>query len=400
MVVKVPNVRLWRDHSAARIFMLSSPFGCWSRMSSMKPIVPRTSNVHVTRFEPLISPAELLAELPISREVATVVLEARRTIARILSGDDRRLMVIVGPCSIHDPAAALEYAGRLATLRRELGDALYLVMRVYFEKPRTTVGWKGLISDPHLDGTRDMVTGLRLSRRLLLDVNALGLPSATELLGPVVPQYIADLVSWTCIGARTAESQTHRELASGLSMPVGFKNTTDGNLQIALDAMQAAGAPHTFLGMDNDGRSAIIHTTGNPERHLVLRGGGGRSNYDAGSVTAAATLCTARALPSRVMVDCSHGNSSKDHTRQPAVFREVLAQVAAGSPHLMAAMLESHLHEGSQTLEHGAGGLAYGVSITDACLDWETTEATLREGADLLRAAGVAGEGLRRAAGS
>lgn len=369
-------------------------------MSSMKPIIPRTSNVHVTRFEPLIPPAELLADLPISRDVATVVLEARRTIARILAGDDRRLMVIVGPCSIHEPAAALEYAGRLAALRRELGDVLYLVMRVYFEKPRTTVGWKGLISDPHLDGTRDMVTGLRLARRLLLDVNALGLPAATELLGPVVPQYIADLVSWTCIGARTAESQTHRELASGLSMPVGFKNTTDGNLQIALDAMQAAGAPHTFLGMDNEGRSAIIHTTGNPERHLVLRGGGGRTNYDAASVTAAAGLCAMRALPARVMVDCSHGNSNKDHARQPVVFREVLEQVAQGSPHIMAAMLESHLHAGCQQVAHGLEGLAYGVSITDACIDWETTEATLREGAAVLRSSGLLGEGLRKAAGS
>jgi 3-deoxy-7-phosphoheptulonate synthase len=358
-------------------------------MSSMKPIIPRTSNVHVTRFEPLVPPAELLAELPISRDVATVVLEARRTIAGILSGEDRRLMVIVGPCSIHDARAALDYAGRLALLRRELSDVLYLVMRVYFEKPRTTVGWKGLISDPHLDGTRDMETGLRIARQLLLDINALGLPAATELLGPVVPQYIADLVSWTCIGARTAESQTHRELASGLSMPVGFKNTTDGNLQIALDAMQAAGAPHTFLGMDNDGRSAIIHTTGNPERHLVLRGGGGQTNYDADSVSEAARLCAARGLPARVLVDCSHGNSNKDFTRQPAVFRDVLTQVAGGSRHIMAAMLESHLHAGNQKVEHGTVGLAYGVSITDACIDWPTTEAALREGAEVLRRAGV-----------
>ncbi len=370
-------------------------------MSSMKPIIPRTSNVHVTRFDPLVSPAELLAELPISRDVANVVLEARQTIARILSGDDRRLMVIVGPCSIHDPNAALEYARRLAALHRELEDVLYLVMRVYFEKPRTTVGWKGLISDPHLDGTRDMVTGLRIARQLLLDVNALGLPAATELLGPVVPQYIADLVSWTCIGARTAESQTHRELASGLSMPVGFKNTTDGNLQIALDAMQAAGVPHTFLGMDTEGRSAIVHTTGNPERHLVLRGGGGRTNYDAASVNAAAAFCAARGMPARVMVDCSHGNSNKDHTRQPAVFQEVLGQVVEGSPHIMAAMLESHLHAGSQKAEHGLEGLAYGVSITDACIDWETTERTLREGAERLRRSGVVtGREPRRATGS
>jgi 3-deoxy-7-phosphoheptulonate synthase len=274
-------------------------------------------------------------------------------------------------------------------------------MRVYFEKPRTTVGWKGLISDPHLDGTRDMATGLRTARRLLLDINELGLPAATELLGPVVPQYIADLVSWTAIGARTAESQTHREMASGLSMPVGFKNTTDGNLQVALDAMQAAGTPHTFLGMDDDGRSAIIHTTGNPERHLVLRGGGGRTNYDATSVADAAALCAGRGLPARVLVDCSHGNSNKDHTRQPEVLDAVLAQVAGGSRHILGLMLESHLHGGSQTLGHGPGGLAYGVSITDACVDWETTERVLRLAAEQLRSAGIGAVAPpRRATGS
>ena len=358
-------------------------------MSSMKPIVPRTSNVHVSRFEPLVAPRELLAELPITRRVATVVVDGRHTVRQILAGADPRLLVIVGPCSIHDPAAALEYARRLAALREELADTLYLVMRVYFEKPRTTVGWKGLISDPHLDGTRDMATGLRIARRLLLDINELGLPAATELLGPVVPQYIADLVSWTAIGARTAESQTHREMASGLSMPVGFKNTTDGNLQVALDAMQAAGTPHTFLGMDDDGRSAIIHTTGNPERHLVLRGGGGRTNFDAASVEAAAALCAGRGLPARVLVDCSHGNSNKDHNRQVAVLDSVVAQMAGGSRHILGAMLESHLHAGAQKLEHGLEGLAYGVSITDACIDWETTERILRRAAEQLRAAGI-----------
>lgn len=348
-------------------------------MSSSRPFVPETSNLHVTRFEPLVAPGEVLAELPISRAVATTVLEGRRTVGRILAGQDRRLLVVVGPCSIHDPAAALEYAGRLARLRESVGETLFLVMRVYFEKPRTTVGWKGLINDPHLDGTRDMMLGLRTARRLLLDINGLGLPCATELLGPVVPQYIADLVCWTAIGARTAESQTHREMASGLSMPVGFKNTTDGNLHVALDAMQAAGTPHTFLGMDDAGRGAIVHTTGNPERHLVLRGGGGRTNYDAASVTEASALCAARGLPTRVMVDCSHGNSSKDPTRQPHVFRDVVRQRAEGSSHLLGAMLESHLHAGSQKLEDGVAGLRYGVSITDGCLDWETTEALLRE---------------------
>ncbi len=352
----------------------------------MKPIVPGTSNVHISRFEPLVAPRTLIGDLPLTRRAASTVLAGRTAVRQILSGEDRRLLVIVGPCSIHDPAAALAYARRLAALRTELEGTLCLVMRVYFEKPRTTVGWKGLISDPHLDGTRDMATGLRLARKLLLDINELGLPAATELLGPVVPQYIADLVAWTAIGARTAESQTHREMASGLSMPVGFKNTTDGNLQVALDAMQAAGTPHTFLGMDDEGRSAIVHTTGNPERHLVLRGGGGRTNYDADSVAEAAALCAARGLPARVMVDCSHGNSGKDHTRQPLVFGEVVRQLVAGSPHLMGAMVESHLHAGAQKLGDDARKLAYGVSITDACIDWPTTEAMLREADRALRA--------------
>jgi 3-deoxy-7-phosphoheptulonate synthase len=360
----------------------------------MKPLVPETSNVHVARFEPLVAPRDLVSALPLTRRAASTVLAARTAVRRILAGEDRRLLVVVGPCSIHDPVAALEYAQRLAALRAEVEGTLYLVMRAYFEKPRTTVGWKGLISDPHLDGTRDMATGLRLARKLLLEVNELGLPAATELLGPVVPQYIADLVAWTAIGARTAESQTHREMASGLSMPVGFKNTTDGNLQVALDAMQAAGTPHTFLGMDDEGRSAVVHTTGNPERHLVLRGGGGRTNYDAASVAGAAGLCQARGLPARVMIDCSHGNSNKDHTRQPAIFADVVAQVAGGSPHIMGAMLESHLHAGSQALGADARALAYGVSITDPCIDWETTAQVLRaadqalRGRDRLEAAG------------
>ncbi len=354
-------------------------------MAQLKPIVPETRNVHVARFEPLEPPRAVLAELPITRRVADTVLRGRQGVGAVLRGEDPRLVVVVGPCSIHDPVAAREYASRLAVLAEELAPTLCVLMRVYFEKPRTTVGWKGLINDPHLDGTRDMMLGLRTARRLLLEINALGLPVATELLGPVVPQYIADLVSWTAIGARTAESQTHREMASGLSMPVGFKNTTDGNLQIALDAMQAAGTPHTFLGMDDEGRGAIVHTTGNPERHLVLRGGGGRTNYDPASVEAAATLCASRRLPSRVMVDCSHGNSSKDYTRQPEVCREALAQAVAGSPHLLGVMLESHLHAGNQPLGPRAEDLAYGVSVTDPCLDWEATAGLLREADRALR---------------
>jgi len=358
-------------------------------MSPKQPFVPETSNLHVTRFEPLVAPRTLLAELPLTRQAATTVLEGRREVGGILGGSDPRLLVVVGPCSIHDPRAALEYARRLAGLRAELSATLCLVMRVYFEKPRTTIGWKGLINDPHLDGTRDMATGLRVARSLLLEVTELGLPAATELLGPVVPQYIADLVSWTAIGARTAESQTHREMASGLSMPVGFKNTTDGNLQIALDALEAAGSPHTFLGMDDDGRGAVVHTTGNPERHLVLRGGGGRTNYDAASVAEASLLCARRGQPSRVMVDCSHGNSNKDHTRQPGVLQEVVAQVATGGSPIMGAMVESHLHGGSQKLGASVDSLAYGVSITDACLEWDATEAMLRDADAVLRRAGM-----------
>ncbi len=366
----------------------------------MNPLVPETSNLHVLRFEALMAPRELLASLPLTRAMAQTVLRGREAIRRIMTGHDPRLLAIVGPCSIHDPAAGLEYARRLSALRGELSGTLEIVMRVYFEKPRTTVGWKGLINDPHLDGTRDMVTGLRLARQLLLEVNDLGLPAATELLGPVVPQYIADLVAWTAIGARTAESQTHREMASGLSMPVGFKNTTDGNLTVALDAMQAAGTPHTFLGMDDDGRGAIVHTTGNPDRHLVLRGGGGRTNFDAASVQEAASRCAARDLPSRVLVDCSHGNSNKDFTLQAVACQDVVRQVASGGSAIFGLMLESHLHAGAQPMTQGIKGLRYGVSITDPCLDWDTTAGLLRETDRTLRGGVVRGPaGDRRVMG-
>jgi 3-deoxy-7-phosphoheptulonate synthase len=353
-------------------------------MTDSTPFVPETSNLHVAGITPLVGPAALRAEIPVPRAVAETVLRGRQEVRDILSGKDLRLLVVVGPCSIHDPAAALEYAGRLATLRRRLAESLCIIMRVYFEKPRTTVGWKGLISDPHLDGSRDMETGLRIARRLLVDINELDLPAATEMVGPVVPQYIADLVTWTAIGARTAESQTHREMASGLSMPVGFKNTTDGNLQIALDAMQATVTPHSFLGIDEEGRAAIVRTTGNVDRHLVLRGGAGKANYDAVSVAEAVDLLHRSGQPERVMVDCSHGNSNKDFTRQPAVLRDVMHQIQAGGSHIMGIMLESHLHAGNQRLEDDPAKLRYGVSITDACIDWETTESLLEEAALML----------------
>jgi 3-deoxy-7-phosphoheptulonate synthase len=350
-----------------------------------RSLVPETANLHVVRMASLVAPRTLRHELPASRSVGETVVAARRAIRGILRGEDPRLLMVVGPCSIHDPAAALDYAARLAALAPEVEDAICLTMRVYFEKPRTTIGWKGLINDPHLDGSRDLETGLRLARRLLLDVNGLGLPAATEMLGVVVPQYIADLVAWTAIGARTAESQTHREMASGLSMPVGFKNTTDGNLQIALDGLLAAATPHSFVGIDDDGRAAIVHTSGNPDRHLVLRGGAGKPNYDAASVQGAVELLKRHGQVPRVMVDCSHGNSGKDHLRQAVVLRAILEQVAAGSRNVMGVMLESHLAAGSQRLEGDPGNLRYGVSITDACIDWETTAALIRETAEVLR---------------
>jgi 3-deoxy-7-phosphoheptulonate synthase len=350
--------------------------------------VPATSNLHVQRFEPLVPPAQLMSELPASAEVQRRVATARDEVRGILSGADHRLLVVVGPCSIHDPVAAIEYARRLAPLRERLSDSLCILMRVYFEKPRTNLGWKGLINDPHLDGSRDMATGLRLGRKLLLDINELGLPAATELLGPVVAQYIADLVAWTAIGARTVESQTHREMASGLSMPVGFKNGTDGNLQVALDGLIATGGPHTFLGLDEGGHAAIVHTTGNPDRHLVLRGGGNRTNYDAASISAAVELLRSAGQCPRVMVDCSHGNSAKDHTRQAAVLRDVAMQVQGGTTAILGVMLESHLHAGSQRLEGDPAALRYGVSITDACIDWDTTVELLDELAAAVRRAG------------
>ena len=347
--------------------------------------VPETSNLHVQRFEPLVPPGQLIAELPASADVQRRVAAARQEVRRILAGHDHRLLVVVGPCSIHDPAAALEYARRLAPLRERLASELCILMRVYFEKPRTNLGWKGLINDPHLDGSRDMAAGLRLGRKLLLDINELGLPAATELLGPVVAQYIADLVAWTAIGARTVESQTHREMASGLSMPVGFKNGTDGNLQVALDGLIATGSPHTFLGLDEGGHAAIVHTTGNPDRHLVLRGGATRTNYDAQSIASAVELLRQAGQCARVMVDCSHGNSAKDHTRQGVVLRDVAGQVHGGSEAIMGVMLESHLHAGSQRLEGNPAALRYGVSITDACIDWDTTAVLLGELAEAVR---------------
>jgi len=346
-----------------------------------------TSDLHIVETRPLVPPEALHREMPISETAARTVQLARERIKAILHAGDHRLLVIVGPCSVHDVEAAKEYAAAIAPVHRQHRAQLEVVMRVYFEKPRTTVGWKGLINDPHLDGSYDINTGLRRARGLLLHLAELGLPAATELLDPVVPQYIADLISWTAIGARTTESQTHREMASGLSMPIGFKNGTDGSATTAINAMEAAAKPHHFLGISQQGNAAIVSTTGNPDGHLVLRGGKGGPNYQRESVEAAATQLAREGLPARLMVDCSHGNSNKDYRRQADVLRDVALQVRDGSVHVMGVMLESHLVAGNQKLPADLSQLTHGQSITDACIDLATTLELLEELAAAVRQA-------------
>ena len=343
-----------------------------------------TADVHVRDTVPLPTPADLEAELPVPAAVQQTVLRGRREIQRILAGDDRRLLMIVGPCSIHDERSALEYAGQLAALSEELREHVLIVMRVYFEKPRTTVGWKGLVYDPDLDGSFDIAGGLRRARQLLIDVGELGLPASTEFLDPIVPQYLAELIAWTAIGARTTESQTHRQMASGLSMPVGFKNGTDGNVQVAVDAMVAAREPHSFLGIDHEGRTCTVHTSGNPDGHMVLRGGSGGPNYGADAVHEVYEQLSSTGLRPQLLVDCSHANSAKDHRRQAVAFRDVVQQRAAGDRGILGLMLESHLFEGNQPLTDTPEDLRYGVSVTDACIGWDETATLLREGARAL----------------
>jgi len=347
----------------------------------------QTQNLHVRAIEPLRPPKAICSALPLTEATAQTVVAGRTAVERILAQQDSRLLVVVGPCSIHDPKGALEYAGRLATLRTELAGQMEIIMRVYFEKPRTTVGWKGLINDPHLDGSYEIHEGLWIARQLLLDITRLGLPAGTEFLDPIVPQYIADLISWSAIGARTTESQTHRELASGLSMPVGFKNSTDGSLQVAIDALGAARHPHNFLGVDEFGFTSIVRTTGNPAGHIVLRGGRGTTNYDAASVRAAELQLAKAGLPPVLMVDCSHANSGKVAARQEDVWRSVIEQRAGGTRSLVGMMVESNLCEGNQPFPKPVKELRYGVSITDACINWETTERMLRWGAERLASA-------------
>ncbi len=337
----------------------------------------QTDDLRIMGVDEVIPPVQLHRELPISERAAKTTCETRHAIHAVLQGGDDRLLIVTGPCSIHNPDAAREYARRLKHLRETLADDLLIVMRAYFEKPRTTVGWKGLINDPNLDGTFQINKGLRLARRLLLDINEMGVPAGTEFLDLISPQYVADLVSWGAIGARTTESQSHRELASGLSCPVGFKNATDGGLKVAVDAIRSASHPHHFLSLTKEGRSAIFSTTGNDECHIILRGGY-EPNYDAASVNRAGRELEAAGLPARLMIDFSHANSRKQHERQVIVGHDVAGQIAAGDRRIIGVMMESHLIPGRQDVVPGRE-LVFGQSVTDACIGWEDTEALLHE---------------------
>ena len=334
-------------------------------------------NVNVASSELLPTPEEVKRELPASPEAQRCVLNARTVIRDILDRRDPRLFVVVGPCSIHDLDAAREYAGRLRTLAERVSPTLYLVMRVYFEKPRTTVGWKGLVNDPDMDDSFRIEKGIRMARRLLIELAEMGLPAATEALDPIMPQYLGELIAWTAIGARTTESQTHREMASGLSTPIGFKNGTDGTLGVAVNALQSVCSPHHFLGITQQGQSAVFRTRGNAYAHIVLRGGGGRPNYDSVSIALCEQALAKAGLPVNIVVDCSHGNSNKDHELQPLVAENCVNQVLEGNRSIVGLMLESHLGAGNQPIPADLGQLRYGVSVTDACIDWETTERLL-----------------------
>ena len=336
-----------------------------------------TDDLRIAQIRPLIAPAVLMADLPASENAARVVSEARDAATRILTGEDDRLLAVVGPCSIHDPAAAMEYAAKLKPVADRLADDVLILMRVYFEKPRTTVGWKGLINDPHLDGSFDINEGLRQARGLLVDLAEAGMPAGTEFLDTISPQFVADLIAWGAIGARTTESQIHRELASGLSMPVGFKNGTGGSVQIAIDGIGAAAGAHHFLSVTKQGVSAIVETKGNHTCHVILRGSSEGPNYSAEFIGKTADRLEASGLKRQLMVDCSHGNSRKDHRVQPDVAADLGAQIAAGSREIAAVMIESHLVEGNQKIDPDSEKMAYGQSVTDACLGWDDTEKML-----------------------
>lgn len=339
----------------------------------------RLENINVLAQEVLTRPQSLKAEQPITETASNTVHAGRGAIQEILDGNDHRLVVVVGPCSIHDTVAALEYAKLLKELSDEVGDTLLLVMRAYFEKPRTTVGWKGLVNDPHLDDSFQVAKGLKIARQLLLDISDLGVPLATEALDPITPQYLHDLIAWAAIGARTTESQTHREMASGLSCAVGFKNGTDGGLDVAINALQSVSEPHRFLGINQDGQVAVIHTRGNPYAHVVLRGGNGKPNYDSASVALCEQALSAIAVRPNIMVDCSHANSNKDAALQAMVAEDVARQILEGNQSIIGLMIESNLSWGSQSIPKDLGDLRYGVSVTDACIDWKTTQDLLRD---------------------
>ncbi len=337
----------------------------------------QTNNVNVRKITPIIAPEDLKQVFPLDLEDAAFVNESRNHIKSILHGEDNRIIVVVGPCSIHDPKAAMEYAELLAALSEKVKDKLFIVMRVYFEKPRTTVGWKGLINDPDMNGTHRISKGLGIARQLFSAITKLRLPIASEMLEPTIPHYLSDIISWGAIGARTTESQTHREMASGLSFPIGFKNGTDGGLKIATDAMAAARCAHSFLGINHQGRSSIVETSGNPDIHIVLRGGNDGPNYSAKDIAATIELLQKNKLPPSIMVDCSHANSNKDHERQGEVLDDIVAQIAAGTTAINGVMIESNLEAGNQNIPQDLTQLKYGVSVTDKCVDWKTTEAML-----------------------
>ena len=345
----------------------------------------QTQDLRVLGAKRLQPPRAIKEQVPMTERANRTVVEGRAAVQGILAQRDPRLLVVIGPCSIHDPKGAMEYAHKLAVLSHELNDQMFVVMRVYFEKPRTTIGWKGLINDPHMNGSCEIEDGLRIARKLLLEINELGLSAATEFLDPIVPQYIDDLITWAAIGARTTESQTHREMASGLSMPVGFKNGTDGSLQIAIDAMSSARTPHSFLGIDQDGYTSLVRTRGNADGHVVLRGGRARTNYDPQSIAEAGAQLSSHKLPPVVMVDCSHANSLKQHAKQEDVWRSLIEQRAAGERTIIGTMVESYLKEGNQPVPANPQDIAYGVSVTDACISWEMTERMLRHGHQALR---------------
>ncbi len=342
-------------------------------------------NINVRSQDILITPSALKKELPVTDKVESTVEKGRQIIQNILDGNDHRIMIVVGPCSIHDVDAAMDYAQRLVKLSKDVEDTIYLVMRVYFEKPRTTTGWKGLINDPDMNDSFRITKGLHIGRKLLLDIAELGLPTATEALDPISPQYLQDLISWSAIGARTTESQTHREMASGLSSAVGFKNGTDGSLTVAINALKSVASPHRFLGINSEGRVSVITTGGNPYAHVVLRGGDIKPNYDSVSVSLCEQDLEKAGIKPNIMVDCSHANSNKNHALQPLVLENVTNQILEGNKSIVGLMIESNLHEGNQKIPENLADLKYGISITDACIGWETTEKALTEMAEKLR---------------